>query len=109
MPRPSGTIGETKLKILAIVYHNDLAGIPSYGYNIWGLLKQKFYLYMSEGDLRNVYHHLKELTSLGLVEKGNYQPVRGAPMRQPYSMTEKGRDLMRKFGKYLNVLTNPET
>jgi len=29
-----GSIGETKLKILAILYHNGLHGIDSYGYNV---------------------------------------------------------------------------
>lgn len=105
MPRPTGTIGETKLKILAIIFHNELQGTASYGYNIWGSLKHKFYVYMDDGDLRNVYRHLKELANLGLIERGMHQPVKGAPKRWPYSLTNKGRELKPKFDRYLKILS----
>ena len=105
MPRPIGTLGETKMKILAIMHHQELQGTPSYGYNIWNLLKQKFYLYMNEGDLRNVYRHLKELSNLNLITRGSDQPVKGVPKRQPYSLTEKSRELKQRFNRYLDVLS----
>jgi DNA-binding PadR family transcriptional regulator len=105
MPRPFGTIGETKLKILAIIHYNELQGNSSYGYNIWVFLKRNFFLYMDKEDLRNVYRHLKELNNLGLVERGEYQSVKDAPKRQPYSLTEKGRVLKQRFNRYLDVLS----
>jgi DNA-binding PadR family transcriptional regulator len=104
MPRPVGTIGGTKLKILAIIFYNDLKGITSYGYNIWTILKTRYYHYMEDGNLRNVYRHLKELERFGLIEKGVSQSVKGAPVRQLYSLTEKGKGLKEKFGHYLSVL-----
>ena len=106
MPRPIGTLGETKFKILATIYNNESQGLPSYGYNIWLHLKKKFYLYMDKDDLRNVYRHLKELGNLGLVETGLVQTVNGAPPRKPYILTPKGRELKYRFDKYLRVQFN---
>jgi len=93
MPRPVGTIGETKLKILAIIYRNELQGITSYGYNIWTILKKKFHCYLDDSYLRNVYRHLKDLNGVGLVKKGTNHLTNGAPKRQLYSLTDKGRQL----------------
>lgn len=104
VPRPVGTIGETKLKILAIMYHNELQGVTSYGYNIWTSLKKDFHCYLNNGDLRNVYRHLKDLNKLGLVDRGTEQLAKGAPKRQPYSLTDKGRQLKQKFNRYLQIL-----
>jgi DNA-binding PadR family transcriptional regulator len=104
MPRPLGTIGETKLKILAIMYQNELHGITSYGYNIWTVLKSKFHCYLDDRYLRNVYRHLKDLNGVGLVKKGTKQPAKGAPRRQLYSLTDKGRQLKQKFSRYLQIL-----
>lgn len=103
MPRPIGTLGETKYKILATIYNNEVQGIPSYGYNIWLLLKRNFFLYLDKDDLRNVYRHLKELGNLGLVKTGLEQSVKGAPTRKPYLMTEKGRELKFRFDRYLEI------
>jgi len=104
MPRPSGAIGETKLKILAIIYWNELQGITSYGYNIWKILKKKFHCYLDDRYLRNVYSHLKDLNEVGLVKKGEKQPMKDAPKRQLYSLTDKGRQLKQKFNRYLQIL-----
>jgi DNA-binding PadR family transcriptional regulator len=104
MPRPVGTIGETKLKILAIIYQNELRGITSYGYNIWTTLKKKFTCYIDDRNLRNVYRHLKDLNEVGLIEKGANQPAGNAPERRLYSLTDNGRQLKQKFSKYLEIL-----
>jgi len=104
MPRPVGTIGETKLKILATIYQNELRGITSYGYNIWTILKIKFHCYLDDRNLRNVYRHLKDLNEVGLVKRGTNQPAENAPKRQIYSLTNNGRQLKQKFNKYLQIL-----
>jgi DNA-binding PadR family transcriptional regulator len=104
LPRPIGTIGGTKLKILATIHHNELQRNSSYGYAIWMLLKNRFHLYMEEGDLRNVYRHLKELDTVGLIKKGSSEAAIRAPKRQTYLMTEKGRLLKERYEKYLNIL-----
>ncbi len=104
MPRPIGTIGETKLKILAIIYQNELRGITSYGYNIWTTLKNRFYCYLDERNLRNVYRHLKDLNEAGLVKKGINQLTENSPKRQLYSLTDNGRRLKQKYGNYLQIL-----
>ncbi|MBE0512537.1 helix-turn-helix transcriptional regulator [Candidatus Bathyarchaeota archaeon] len=104
MPRPVGTIGETKLKILAIIYQNELYGITSYGYNIWTTLKKKFRCYLDDTNLRNIYRHLKDLNEIGLVKKGISQPAENAPKRQLYSLTNNGRRLKQKFSRYLRIL-----
>jgi DNA-binding PadR family transcriptional regulator len=104
MPRPQGTIGETKFKILAIIYRNDVNGNASYGYNIWSLMKTQFHCYLEDINLRNVYRHLKDLDKAGLIEKSTKQSVKNAPKRQLYSLTESGRQLKVKFNKYLQIL-----
>lgn len=104
MPRPQGTIGETKFKILAIIYRNETKGKESYGYNIWELMKTRFYCYLEDINLRNIYRHLKDLEEAGLVEKSSKQSVENAPKRQLYSLTESGRQLKNRFNKYLQVL-----
>jgi len=104
MPRPLGAIGETKLKILAIIHWNELQGITSYGYNIWKILKKKFHCYLDEAYLRNVYRHLKDLNEVGLIKKETKRSAKGAPQRQLYSLTDKGRQLKQKFNKYLQIL-----
>jgi len=104
MPRPHGSIGETKFKILAIIYRNDVNGNNSYGYNIWTLMKTQFYCYLEDINLRNVYRHLKDLEEAGLIEKRIKQSVKNAPKRQLYSLTECGRQLKARFNKYLQIL-----
>lgn len=104
MPRSMETIGETKLKILAIIYQNELCGKASYGYNIWMILKKKLYCYLNPGNLRNVYRHLKDLTELGLVKRDTKQFATKAPERQLYSLTDNGKRLKQKFSQYLKIL-----
>lgn len=104
MPRPVGTIGETKFKILAIIYYNELRGIVTYGYDIWRILKERFHTYLDDGDLRNVYRHLRDLERFGLIKRGEHQIVKGVPKRQIYYLTEKGKEMKNKFIRYLDIL-----
>jgi DNA-binding PadR family transcriptional regulator len=105
MPRPYGSIGETKYKILAIIYRNEVNGNESYGYNIWNLMKTRFHCYLENINLRNVYRHLKDLEKAGLIRKRTKQEVKNAPKRQLYALTEKGKQLESKFEKYLHILS----
>ncbi len=103
MPKPMGTTGATKMKILAIVCHNCDKGLDSYGYTIWQSLKELFHIYLNDCDVRNVYHHLSELCELNLLEK-----MEGAEpdpnQRCLYRITDKGRGLEDKFSPYLEVV-----
>jgi DNA-binding PadR family transcriptional regulator len=105
MPRPYGSIGETKYKILAIIQRNEIDGNESYGYNIWTLMKTKFHFYLENINLRNIYRHLKDLEEAGLIRKRTTQGVKNAPTRQLYTITDKGKQLEAKFEKYLHILS----
>ena len=104
MGKPRGSIGETKLKVMAILRYEEGAGITSYGYGIWKVMKERYHSCLSEDSLRNIYHHLEDLNNLGLIRKISIQSVEGSPKRRVYSLTEKGRDLQNKFARYLEVL-----
>ncbi len=104
MPRMSGSIGATKLKILAIIRYQELSEIVPYGYNIWQTMKNKFHLYLEKEDLRNIYRHLKELRELGYIDRRPSQFIRDAPERRPYLITDRGRMLEDRFAKYLDIL-----
>lgn len=106
MPRPIGTIGETKFKILSIIYLNELRGIMTYGYDIWRILKEKFHTYLDPGDLRNVYRHLKDLERFGLISRGKPQTVEAAPKRQTYLLTDKGKVMKERYARYVDILEN---
>lgn len=100
LTRPQGSIGETKLKILAIIHHNG----ASHGYSVWTTLKEKFHVYLDEQSRRNVYHHLQDLHDLGLVKRGTSQTSENSPTTYPHRLTDKGKELESKFRKYLNLL-----
>lgn len=104
MPRNHGSIGETKFKILAIIYTNTINGNNSYGYSIWTILKTRFHCYLDDDNLRNVYRHLKDLRGTGLIEKTIKQSSNNAPRRQLYSLTNNGKQLKHRFNKYLQIL-----
>ena len=104
MPRPHGSIGEIKFKILAIIFSNESNGEKSYGYNIWAIMKTQFHCYLEDINLRNIYHHLKDLEEAGLIKRSTKQGAKNAPKRQLYSITEKGRELKNRFNKYLRIL-----
>ena len=104
MPKPHGSIGETKFKILAIIFSNEASRKESYGYNIWAIMKTQFHCYLEDINLRNIYRHLKDLEEAGLIKKNARQGVENAPKRQLYSLTENGRQLKNRFNKYLQIL-----
>jgi len=103
LPKPRGTIGSTKMKIMAVICYNAECGLRPCGYGIWRALKTQFHIYINDGDVRNVYHHLKELRSLELLarEEG---PGSGSTKRCTYSLTEKGRDLRHRYAPYLEIV-----
>jgi len=100
LPRPRGSIGETKLKILAIIHRNG----TSHGYSIWTTLKDSFHCYLDDLSLRNVYHHLHDLKRLGLVERSLTQTNQNSPKNHRYKLTERGKELEAKLRKYLDLL-----
>jgi DNA-binding PadR family transcriptional regulator len=102
LTRPQGSIGGTKLKILAIIHHNGV----HHGYSIWKSLKENFHLYLEEQSRRNVYHHLHDLNELGLITRGSSQTNENAPTTHPYRLTDKGEELEGKFRKYLSLLAS---
>ena len=102
--KPKGSVGETKLKILAILSHNNDSGNPSYGYNIWKTLNQQYYSCLGEDGLRNVYHHLHDLQDQKLITN-HLSKLEDTPERQLYRLTEKGMTLKEQFNRYLKPLT----
>ena len=104
MPKPHGSIGEMKFKILAILYRNEVDGKGSYGYGIWTILKRRFYCYLDDSNLRNVYRHLKDLEKVGLIEKSTKQTRENSPERHLYLLTKNGRQLKNRFNGYLQML-----
>ena len=104
VPRPHGTLGETKLKILSIIHHNNLLKKPAYGYQIWTTLRDQFHCYLDFQNVSNVYRHLKDLHEVGLIRKSREQSNLDSPKTQPYTLTEKGRRMKPKFTQYLQIL-----
>jgi DNA-binding PadR family transcriptional regulator len=101
MPKPVGTCGATKMKILAIMSIDYSNGQDSYGYDIWQRLKDNFYTYMDDNDVRNVYHHLNDLCSLGYIAK------RGEDEERPkcyYTLTPMADDLRQRYMRFLDIL-----
>lgn len=103
MPKPKGTCGATKMKILAVIYNNEQYGHESYGYNIWQSLKKEFYTYMNDNDIRNVYHHLNDLCSLGYIKKC---PEGSDEIKQCYRITQSGVNIEEKFRHFIEILMN---
>lgn len=106
MPKPKGTCGATKMKILAIISHNMQNNKESYGYRIWQILQKNFYIYMNDNDIRNVYHHLNDLCSLGYLSK------RDGPEDCPkcfYKLTPQAKILENRFNKFVNILEQNST
>ena len=103
MPKPKGTTGATKMKIMAIIRHNCEHGEVAYGYTIWQSLKDVFHIYLSDSDVRNVYHHLKELADLDYImrEEGHQDdPTK----RCLYQITERGMTLEDRYLPYLEIV-----
>lgn len=91
------------MKILAIIYSQEQYGRESYGYNIWQYLKDNFYTYMNDKDIRNVYHHLNDLCSLGYIKKC---PESSTDIKQCYRITQSGINLEEKYRPYVTILNN---
>jgi len=91
MPRKQGSIGKTKLMMLAIIYYLEKRREKPYGYAIWQILKRVFKSYLKPMDVRNIYRHLKDLTNMEYIRKVEIENVVGAPDRQLYALTDKGR------------------
>ena len=105
MPKPKGTCGATKMKILAVIYSHEQFGRESYGYNIWQCLKEHFYTYMNENDIRNVYHHLNDLCSLGYIRKC---PEGSDDVKQCYRITQSGINIEEKYRHFIDILKDCE-
>ena len=103
MPKPKGTCGATKMKILSVIYTHQQLGKKSYGYNIWLCLKTNFYVYINDSDIRNVYHHLNDLHKLGYIIKC---PEMSDEVKQCYKITEEGTGLKSRFDPFLAILEN---
>jgi len=103
LPKPRGTMGATKMKILAVICFMSESGFVCYGYNIWQALKEHFHTYLNDDDVRNVYHHLKDLCELGLINRMNVDDP-DCSWRCIYNLSEKGRDIQTRFERYLNIV-----
>ncbi len=109
MPRKQGSIGKTKLMILAIIYHLEKHKERPYGYAIWQILKRVFKSYLKPADIRNIYHHLEDLARMEYIERKEIQTVKGVPDRQIYVLTEKGREITEtKCEEHLKTLSKSE-
>ena len=100
MPKPQGSCGATKMKILAIIYKNGDCGQESYGYDIWKTMKGQFHTYLDDGDIGNIYHHLNDLCNFNYLTREDPN----TDGRCFYRMTEEGQALRGKFGKYLEIM-----
>ena len=91
------------MKIMAIICHNQDSGVESYGYIIWQSLKELFYIYLNDCDVRNVYHHLKELSDLDLIERTDSLQI-DTDKKCYYTMTGKGLEMKGRYSHYLDIL-----
>ena len=89
------------MKILAIIHYNWERGDASYGYGIWRDLKRYFHIYLDDGDIRNVYRHLKELCAMEMVRRVDNP---GGGRRCYYDITEKGLTLKPRYERYLEIV-----
>lgn len=103
MPKPKGTCGSTKMKILAIISFNMNCERESYGYCIWQSLKKHFYMYMNDNDIRNVYHHLNDLCNLGYLSRSNGPEDSSKCF---YELTPQAKNLENRYKKFINILSN---
>jgi DNA-binding PadR family transcriptional regulator len=102
MPKPIGTCGATKMKILAIISHNIENGQESYGYDIWKTMKEQFHIYLDDNDIGNVYHHLNDLSTLNYVNREN-EETEGKCF---YTLTDEGCALKVRYEQYIDILKN---
>ena len=100
MPKPVGTCGATKMKILAIISHNGENGEESYGYDIWKTMKEQFHIYLGDNDIGNVYHHLNDLCEMDFVIRED-EDESGKCL---YKITDEGLVLKNKYNPYIEIL-----
>ena len=91
------------MKILAIISMNGDCWQESYGYDIWKTMKDQFHIYLDDGDIGNVYHHLNDLCKLNYLIQGGLNDSDG---RCFYKMTEEGQALRGRFGKYIEIMNS---
>jgi len=91
------------MKIMALVCYSAECGERSYGYNIWRDLKTYFHIYLNDGDIRNVYHHLKDLYALDMLSREEVSGP-GSIKRCFYCLTERGRSLKHRYEPYLEIV-----
>jgi hypothetical protein len=91
------------MKIMAIICHNQDSGVESYGYMIWQSLKELFHIYLNDCDVRNVYHHLKELHELDLIMRMDSSQT-DANKRCFYMVTGKGLEMKGRYDPYITIL-----
>ncbi|MDP6048915.1 MAG: helix-turn-helix transcriptional regulator [Candidatus Bathyarchaeota archaeon] len=103
MVKPKGSTGTTKMKIMAIIDYNYDNGADSYGYTIWQSLKNHFHIYLTNSDVRNVYHHLRELTDLGYLTKED-EKLDDPSKRCLYALTEDGKGIESRYSPYLDIV-----
>ncbi|MFP3951001.1 MAG: hypothetical protein ACLFVP_02500 [Candidatus Bathyarchaeia archaeon] len=100
MPRPKGSVGETKMKIMAVMYHHCKHDEDCYGYRIWQCLQKHFRIYLRDCAIRNVYHHLDDLCEMEYITK-----IQGVDdTRTLYRITEEGRSIKDQYEIYLDIL-----
>ncbi len=102
MPKPQGSCGATKMKILAIICAKGDDGHESYGYDIWRTMKESFHMYLDDKDIGNVYHHLNDLCALNYLSRDD-PAVDG---RCFYNITGDGREIKTKYSQYIEILKN---
>jgi threonine synthase len=83
-------LGPTKLQVLQILSDNE-----EYGYQVWKKLDDRF---GTSVKVPVVYQHLKELENMGLIRRTGVREIGGTPERRYYTIMEKGRSALTKFG-----------
>jgi DNA-binding PadR family transcriptional regulator len=102
MPKPEGTLGSTKMKILALICENNDCGKESYGYDLWKGLKEHFHIFLNENDIGNVYNHLNDLCRSNYL----YRENEGLDGRCYYKITQTGLELRSRFSQYIRIINN---
>lgn len=84
-------VGQTKIMILRLLSEQE-----RHGYGLWRELSKKFSI---DIKLPTIYQHLVELVKMGLVDIPRPVIEKGRPAKKSYSITGKGRDVLRRLGK----------
>ena len=103
MPKPKGTCGATKQPHMPVHYNKEQHGQETSGHNIWHNPNTEFYTYLNDNDIRNVYHHLNDLCTLGYIQKC---PEGSDDIKQCYRITQSGVNIEEKFRPFVEILMN---